>query len=50
MLYRPGMNGEDAADPTHAEIIVRKNRLGPLGTALCEFHAARNSWRDRDGF
>lgn len=50
MLYRPSINGEDAADPLHAEIIVRKNRLGPLGTALCEFNAARNTWRDRDGF
>lgn len=50
MLYRPSINGEDAADPLHAEIIVRKNRLGPLGTALCQFDAARNTWRDRDGF
>lgn len=50
MLYRPAINGEDAADPLHAEIIVRKNRLGPLGTALCQFDAARNTWRDRDGF
>lgn len=50
MLYRPAINGEDAADPLHAEIIVRKNRLGPLGTALCAFDPARNTWRDRDGF
>ena len=50
MLYRPAMNGDDAADPTHAEIICRKNRLGPLGTALCVFDAARNTWRDRDGY
>lgn len=49
MLYRPGMSGEDTANPTDAEIICRKNRLGPVGTALCSFDAARNTWRDRDG-
>lgn len=50
MLYRPQMSGEETAAPDDAEIIVRKNRLGPLGTALCSFDPARNTWRDRHEF
>lgn len=47
MLYRPAMNGDETASAFDAEVIVRKNRLGPLGTALCSFDAARNGWKDR---
>jgi replicative DNA helicase len=46
MLYRPSLHGEDGQDDD-AEIIVRKNRLGPLGLARASYHAPHNTWRDR---
>lgn len=46
MLYRPALHGEDGASETACEVIVRKNRKGPLGTAVVTFKPETNKWAD----
>ena len=46
MLYRPYLNGEQGASKTSCEIIARKNRHGPTGTAHANFNPETNTWAD----
>lgn len=46
MLYRPALHGEDRAGEHACEVIVRKNRKGPLGTANVIFKPETNRWTD----
>lgn len=48
-IYRPHSSGEEKEDPTKAEIIIAKQRSGPIGTVLAKYEEAITRFSDWSG-